>query len=158
MRRYMKLEVEQLADKLIDMERTRQIYCEGWSRKNDDIENNEGELLQAAICYFELEKGEKIQPNKGVPTEWPWQRKWWKPKTKMSNLVRAGALCVAEIERLNRKPKPRKQELDQAKDTLRLVREDLIKLIQQEKNIGRSNFNNLRRKMELYDMEKPFDF
>jgi hypothetical protein len=33
---------------------------------------------------------------------WPWDRKWWKPKDRRRDLVRAGALILAEIERLDR--------------------------------------------------------
>ncbi|MEB3421767.1 hypothetical protein VK682_24660 [Salipiger manganoxidans] len=33
---------------------------------------------------------------------WPWDRKWWKPTTPRRDLVKAGALIVAEIERLDR--------------------------------------------------------
>jgi hypothetical protein len=33
---------------------------------------------------------------------WPWSVQWWKPKDRRRDLVRAGALIVAEIERLDR--------------------------------------------------------
>ncbi|HCE9784511.1 TPA: hypothetical protein NH348_003290 [Pseudomonas aeruginosa] len=33
---------------------------------------------------------------------WPWDEEWWKPKSARENLVRAGALVLAEIERLDR--------------------------------------------------------
>lgn len=33
---------------------------------------------------------------------WPWDREWWKPKDRRRNLVRAAALLIAEIERLDR--------------------------------------------------------
>jgi hypothetical protein len=33
---------------------------------------------------------------------WPWSREWWQPKDRRRDLVRAGALIVAEIERLDR--------------------------------------------------------
>ena len=36
-------------------------------------------------------------------TLWPWAAEWWKPKDCRRNLVRAGALILAEIERLDRK-------------------------------------------------------
>ena len=35
---------------------------------------------------------------------WPWSLDWWKPKDPRRDLVRAGALIVAEIERLDRQP------------------------------------------------------
>jgi hypothetical protein len=33
---------------------------------------------------------------------WPWDLKWWKPTTPRRDLVKAAALIVAEIERLDR--------------------------------------------------------
>ncbi len=36
------------------------------------------------------------------PRSWPWDASWWKPKDRRSDLVRAAALLVAEIERLDR--------------------------------------------------------
>lgn len=40
---------------------------------------------------------------KGGPTTvWPWDWAWWKPKNPRRDLVRAAALIIAEIERLDR--------------------------------------------------------
>jgi hypothetical protein len=33
---------------------------------------------------------------------WPWDRKWWKPTDRRRDLVKAAALILAEIERLDR--------------------------------------------------------
>jgi hypothetical protein len=33
---------------------------------------------------------------------WPWSLHWWKPKSPRRDLIRAAALIVAEIERLDR--------------------------------------------------------
>lgn len=33
---------------------------------------------------------------------WPWDQSWFKPKDRRRDLVRAGALIVAEIDRLDR--------------------------------------------------------
>lgn len=38
-------------------------------------------------------------------TPWPWDAKWWKPKNTRRDLVRAGALIVAELERMDRESK-----------------------------------------------------
>lgn len=38
-----------------------------------------------------------------VPPTWPWGAEWWKPKEPRRDLVRAGALIIAEIERLDRR-------------------------------------------------------
>lgn len=35
------------------------------------------------------------------PRTWPWEAKWWKPKTVREDLVRAAALLIAEIDRLD---------------------------------------------------------
>ena len=36
------------------------------------------------------------------PPSWPWVRRWWKPTDRRRDLVKAGALILAEIERLDR--------------------------------------------------------
>jgi hypothetical protein len=38
-----------------------------------------------------------------IPLPWPWAPRWWKPKTPQRDLERAGALCIAELERLERR-------------------------------------------------------
>ena len=38
-----------------------------------------------------------------LPGGWPWQRRWWKPVDPAHDLVIAGALCVAEEDRLVRR-------------------------------------------------------
>lgn len=79
----------------IAAERRRQIEAEGWSEKHDD-KHGLGELAVAAACYT---RGTKWF---GAEYVWPWSDTWWKPKDRRRNLVRAGALIVAEIERLDR--------------------------------------------------------
>ncbi|PCB37801.1 hypothetical protein CJT89_33510, partial [Pseudomonas aeruginosa] len=46
-------------------------------------------------------------PNDGtaallVSLAWPWDEQWWKPSTARRDLVKACALALAEIERLDR--------------------------------------------------------
>ncbi|GAG33310.1 unnamed protein product, partial [marine sediment metagenome] len=36
------------------------------------------------------------------PEIWPWDPSWWKPTDERRNLEKAGALIVAELERLDR--------------------------------------------------------
>jgi hypothetical protein len=36
------------------------------------------------------------------PARWPWSQDWWKPTNPRRDLVKAGALIAAEIERLDR--------------------------------------------------------
>ena len=80
-------------------ERQRQQSVEGWKPEHDD-EHCNGELAMAAVCYIN-ETG-TVNCNGGKPCGWPWDASWWKPKTRRRNLVKAGALILAEIERLDR--------------------------------------------------------
>ena len=84
-----------LAD--IVAERKRQRDVEGWTLAHDDM-HDEGELAEAAACYA----WNQTQDADGVPPQWPWHEEWWKPKGRRRNLIRAAALLVAEIERLDR--------------------------------------------------------
>lgn len=91
---------------LIEAERQRQVSVEGWTPEHDDGHEN-GELAQAAACYIlsSQDENSKMWP----PTPWPFDAEWWKPNDDhVRNLVRAGALIAAEIERLQRvqKSKP----------------------------------------------------
>lgn len=76
-------------------ERQGQIEREGWTPEHDD-EHASGELADAAACYA-LSGDPKVPP-----PEWPWATEWWKPKDRRHDLVRAAALLLAEIERLDR--------------------------------------------------------
>lgn len=79
-------------------ERRRQIEAEGWSPEHDD-EHSENEMALAAACYAMSAGGYA----KGkVPPVWPLMKEWWKPSTPRRDLVKAGALILAEIERLDR--------------------------------------------------------
>ena len=80
-------------------ERQRQKTIEGWTPEHDD-EHCNGELAMAAVCYIN-ETG-TVNRNGGKPWGWPWDASWWKPKTRRRNLVKAGALVLAEIERIDR--------------------------------------------------------
>lgn len=84
----------------IAAERERQITEEGWTPEHDDSHVS-GQLCRAAACYAVgggLFKIDKFQ----VPLQmWPYQ--WeWKSKSQRRDLIRAAALIVAEIERLDR--------------------------------------------------------
>lgn len=103
---------------LIAIERERQKTEEGWSADHDD-EHVDGELAQAANCYRELGNGsfgidspEYDQSDAEAPDGWPWDNEWWKPKTRLRNLVRAGALYQAEIDRLCRERSRAAEEID----------------------------------------------
>jgi hypothetical protein len=90
---------------LIAAERRRQITQEGWTPGHDD-EHDAGELASAGASYA-LNAACVLYPLNGTPLEeppicWMWDRKWWKPKGPLSDLVRAGALIAAEIDKLQR--------------------------------------------------------
>ncbi|WP_173768955.1 hypothetical protein [Pseudazoarcus pumilus] len=80
-------------------ERQRQIEAEGWTPEHDD-EHSSGEMAAAAGCYaFHAALGGWPDLS---PYLWPWDKAWWKPTTPRRTLVKAGALILAEIERLDR--------------------------------------------------------
>lgn len=83
---------------LIMLERLRQIEVEGWTPEHDD-QHSDGEMALAAACYILANVDGK---GAGMPSRWPWDAEWWKPKDQLSNLIRAGALIAAEIDRLQR--------------------------------------------------------
>lgn len=81
-------------------ERARQVSQEGWTPEHDD-QHEIGELADAAACYAGNAGGYVWEG--GWPGEvWPWKECWWKPTTPRRDLVKAGALILAEIERLDR--------------------------------------------------------
>jgi hypothetical protein len=88
-------------------ERQRQISAEGWTPEHDDAEEPGGALAVAAACYA---LGATFVSGSDVDI-WPWDRDWWKPRDARSNLVRAGALILAEIERLDRAGPPAQRSL-----------------------------------------------
>ncbi|HFI5595866.1 TPA: ead/Ea22-like family protein [Raoultella planticola] len=90
-------------------ERQRQVTAEGWSPKHDDQYKNT-ELAFAASCYafhaaaasWDLEDDGIPYDSHPAPKQWPWDPSWWKPTGARRDLVKAGALILAEIERLDR--------------------------------------------------------
>lgn len=85
----------------IAAERQRQIAVEGWSADHDDTHSG-GQLASAAAAYA-LHTSGVVKSHKGsAPFGWPWDWRWWKPTTPRRDLVKAAALIVAEIERLDR--------------------------------------------------------
>lgn len=89
---------------LIAIERTRQIEKEGWTSSHDG-NHEDDELAKAAACYAIPDRLREVNDgplNKGVPLDWPWDEEWWKPtpKNRVRELVKAGALIAAEIDRL----------------------------------------------------------
>lgn len=84
-------------------ERERQVTVEGWTPEHDDAHTTGG-MAVAAACYA----GQGLPPRHAeglVSLLWPftgWARNWFKPRDQRRNLVKAGALILAEIERLDR--------------------------------------------------------
>ena len=81
-------------------ERERQKSVEGWTPEHDDA-HSEGDLAKAAACYAAPRFHANTELKVG-PIGWPWSWEWWKPKDRRCDLVRAGALIAAEIDRLDR--------------------------------------------------------
>lgn len=77
-------------------ERARQVNGELFEMTHDDA-YQEHQLAQAAAAYA------LVGTNLVVAAEvWPWTMKWLKSTTHRRNCVKAAALLVAEIERIDR--------------------------------------------------------
>jgi hypothetical protein len=88
-------------------ERRRQIEAEGHTPEHDDEDN--GGLARAAAAYAmaaaafsTTHPGIVRWLDEAVNRVWPWTPMWWKPADPRRMLVKAGALILAEIERLDR--------------------------------------------------------
>ncbi|MFU7203042.1 hypothetical protein ACM74Z_15235 [Pseudomonas aeruginosa] len=86
-------------------ERRRQVEAEGWTPEHDD-EHADGQMAQAAGCYALHAGGIGTDwpdgRQNGAALFWPWDKDSWKPTTPRRDLVKACALALAEIERLDR--------------------------------------------------------
>lgn len=84
-------------------ERHRQVAAEGWTVVHDNSHQN-GQLARAAACYAVSGSSDQSDQTAAllVSLAWPWDENWWKPTSKRRDLVKAGALILAEIERLDR--------------------------------------------------------
>lgn len=91
-------------------ERERQINVEGCTPEHDD-EHGEGQLAGAAACYARhvnarswvfLADRRDAYRNEPVPDAWPFEAAAWKPRSPREDMVKAGALVLAEIERMDR--------------------------------------------------------
>lgn len=117
-------------DRVVDeirAERKRQQSQEGWTPDHDDT-HHKGELTRAALNYAAAASicmtldAKSLSPDEpppidfmGSPFRWPWEPESWKPKGVRRDLVRAAALIVAEIERLDRATVARMAEKMQPK-------------------------------------------
>jgi hypothetical protein len=101
---------------LITEERKRQIESEGYTPQHDS-EHDVRELVHAAITYARSSDlslhSETFEPDDSwheinepfyrnqVKCGWPWDEKYFKPTTPLRDLIKAGALIAAAIDRLN---------------------------------------------------------
>lgn len=97
------------AARLVRDERIRQICAEHWTPEHDD-QHTDGQLADAAGAYAvaatnDLKPDGTLDEHYGTDSGrllWPWQREGFKPRSHRHNLVRAGALILAELERIER--------------------------------------------------------
>lgn len=91
-------------------ERKRQIDKEHYSHEHDD-EYDQNELIRAASSYLSHVIGRgwvfketcpETYQDEEAPDLWPWDLDFWKPKNPRRDLVRAAALIIAEIEKIDR--------------------------------------------------------
>ena len=120
----------------IASERLRQLFSEGYTHEQDDAYVN-GELARAAACYSAgyMIKGIHLELHKDKTQKierfhrwslWPWPLSQWKAQLTRRMLIKAAALIVAEIERIDRaakkvlmdaqRPKPYNETIQTAKE------------------------------------------
>ncbi|MFP3799476.1 hypothetical protein [Paraburkholderia sp. SIMBA_027] len=111
---------ERMSDAARDVlaERARQVSEEGFTPTRDDS-YADGQLAQAGAAYaIAVADHTNHIINSGAafytrsPDIWPWSEKWWKPTNPRRALVKAAALILAEIERIDRAA--RKAEIERS--------------------------------------------
>lgn len=98
----------------IATERRRQMEVEGWTPEHDDSHAN-GEMARAAGLYALIAGADATDYRNArdgysltdylaavMKAYWPWERSWFKATNRRRDLVKAGALVVAELDRLKR--------------------------------------------------------
>jgi hypothetical protein len=81
-------------------ERQRQVDAEGWTPEHDD-QHHAGELTQAAMAYAQS----SFEPSEHYDDYAFWWPEGWEPmkrKPPRESLIKAAALLIAEIERIDR--------------------------------------------------------
>lgn len=96
---------------LIAIERRRQTEQEGYGADHDD-RHGDCALISAALVYATTAAGRMTRQEAAPslpaldwpwPMVWPWDEEDWRPSpTPVGDLVKAGALIAAEIDRLQR--------------------------------------------------------
>lgn len=85
----------------IKAERERQISAEGWTLDHDNTHVNKALAMAAGVYVMSYAYSLPYEPTYWMHW-WPWDRKWFKPTNPRRDLIKAAALIVAEIERLDR--------------------------------------------------------
>lgn len=98
----------------VSTERLRQITEEGYGSSRDDSLHG-GALGAAGACYamhaaWNISKTGTGETLSGTPVWWPFDPSSWKPEDARRNFVKAAALIIAEIDKIDRK------EVGNAKD------------------------------------------
>lgn len=96
-------------------ERFRQVDAEGYTLAHDDA-HRQGQLAMAAaaLAAFATYSEERRDGHRTLAWRsplWPADLAEWKPKDRRSDLIRAAALIVAELERLDRQARATVDEL-----------------------------------------------
>ena len=102
---------------LIAEERQRQIEVEGYDAQHDSY-HSPCKLIQAADTYLESAdltlRSKEFSPSNAwhqtnlpfyrneIKRTWPWEQESFKPTTDIRDLVKAGALIAAAIDRLQK--------------------------------------------------------
>jgi len=91
--------------KSVRKERLAQLDREGWTPSHDD--SHTGNELAFAGALYGLNAAmnggrQTYEGHHAIRELWPWSGEWWKPTTRRRDLVKAAALLVAEIERIDR--------------------------------------------------------
>ncbi len=82
-------------------ERRRQIEAEGYTPEHDDT-HRLGELARAGAAYALCGALRRVGDLDQAVSLWPFEREAFKHPDERASLVAAGALILAEIERLDR--------------------------------------------------------
>ena len=90
-----KTKIKMTGIELIAQERKRQQDVEGWTLEHDAL-HNKGELKAAALCYWGFGS---LFNSEDIAGLFPFEKKSWKPKSRIKNLIKAGALYMAENDR-----------------------------------------------------------
>ena len=85
---------------LIAAERKRQVEAEGYSQEHDDsYQYNE---LACAASWYAMPSVTRDALEVSDMDFWPWRKQFFKPGDRLRELVKAGALIAAEIDRMQR--------------------------------------------------------